>query len=696
MAFPTTIITPTNVFNEDGVHARLDPATYDIPFAPDHIDLPGASGDYVSTPDSAQLSITGDIDIRAKVTPDDWTPSATQYIAGKWNSNGTLRDYILSLRDTGALAIDWYDSGGTARSLVSDVPSLSGTLWVRVSLDVDNGASDADARFYTSTDGATWTQSGATKSLGATSSIRDTAAACVIGARDGDGTLAFAGKIYRAQIYDGIAGTLVADFNPTEWTVGSSTYTDDQGNVWTLQGNATVGDFGGTVKTSHSRVFARAGTAVQTDANRVVQPAVSVANVDLPGASGDSVSTPDSAALSITGDLDVRCKVAVDDWTPVAGSSFMSQYDTANQRSWQFGLNTNGTLTTFLSTNGTSAQGTPSSSVATGFADGTAHWIRMTRTASSGDVAFYTSEDNVTWTQLGDSTAAIELGAYSASASANTNGQIYAAQIRDGIGGAVVANVDFTDASGFDPSLATYTDPQGNVWTFNGNAAATATNLLRDSHYQSDRTRTLKLEGAATNQITYSQEFDNAAWTNYGTIVVTANDAVAPDGSMTADKLDDTDGSSYSARMEDITVLNDSTTWCASVYVKKRSGGSVVNLVMNFRNGSGLSKSVNLDPSDGSVATPDGAPSYGATDEGDYWRLWMSTANDSSGNTVLRVRCHPAVGSSVDVVDGTDTGYAHFWGAQAENTAFPTSYIPTSGASASRVAERTRRTGRTC
>ena len=40
--------------------------------------LPGLSGNYLSTPDTAATSVTGDIDIRVKVALDDWTPSATQ------------------------------------------------------------------------------------------------------------------------------------------------------------------------------------------------------------------------------------------------------------------------------------------------------------------------------------------------------------------------------------------------------------------------------------------------------------------------------------------------------------------------------------------------------------------------------------------------------------------------------------------
>jgi len=36
--------------------------------------LPGTNGNYVSTPDAAPLDITGDIDIRVRISLDDWMP----------------------------------------------------------------------------------------------------------------------------------------------------------------------------------------------------------------------------------------------------------------------------------------------------------------------------------------------------------------------------------------------------------------------------------------------------------------------------------------------------------------------------------------------------------------------------------------------------------------------------------------------
>ncbi|HYH48309.1 MAG TPA: hypothetical protein VEG38_02060, partial [Acidimicrobiia bacterium] len=56
--------------------------------------LPGANGNYASTPDSAGNSITGDIDIRAKLSMADWTPTAQVVVVAKAGSTGT-RSYSL-------------------------------------------------------------------------------------------------------------------------------------------------------------------------------------------------------------------------------------------------------------------------------------------------------------------------------------------------------------------------------------------------------------------------------------------------------------------------------------------------------------------------------------------------------------------------------------------------------------------------
>ena len=94
----------------------------------------------------------------------------------------------------------------------------------------------------------------------------------------------------------------------------------------------------------------------------------------------------------------------------------------------------------------------------------------------------------------------------------------------------------------------------------------------------------LLVEPGATNLLTYSQQFDNAAWTKdaLGTgsaPVVTPNDAVAPDGTTTADLVvfDRGAGNTSDDRSilsQTVTVVN-ATTYNGSIFIKAGSGGDV-------------------------------------------------------------------------------------------------------------------------
>lgn len=201
------------------------------------LSLPGSSGNYANTPDAAALDITGDIDIRAKIAPDDWTPAANQRIVAKHVATGNQRSYLFSLLTTGALSLSWWTDGSTMVTTTSsaNLSSLTnGTRkWVRATLDVDNGASNAAANFYTSDDGVTWTQLGTTQLTGATTSIFASTSTLELGSRDGGTDGLFAGKIYEAVVMNGIAGSEVA--HPVATLSG---ITDATGRVWTVQGTA--------------------------------------------------------------------------------------------------------------------------------------------------------------------------------------------------------------------------------------------------------------------------------------------------------------------------------------------------------------------------------------------------------------------------------------------------------------------------
>ncbi len=109
-----------------------------------------STGGYANAPDSANLSITGDIDLRADIFLKNWR--ATYSIPSIYK----ISSYRLVV-DKGFLKIWWqYDSNSAhtleAQSTVQIPMYKPGRLSVRATLDVDNGASGWTARFYTSTD----------------------------------------------------------------------------------------------------------------------------------------------------------------------------------------------------------------------------------------------------------------------------------------------------------------------------------------------------------------------------------------------------------------------------------------------------------------------------------------------------------------------------------------------------------------
>ena len=217
-----------------------------------YLDLPGAITDYASTPDSAALDITGDIDLRALIAPDDWTIAAgTNVVMGKWNATANQRSFLFLVVNSGKLYFSWSKDGtATAGQLISvssteAVSFTDGTAhWVRVTLDVDNGLNATVVNFYTSDDGTTWTQLGSTiTGSDLPSNIFSSTAVLKLGESEVDAGSEFylAGQIYKAQVYNGIGGTLAAEFTGADALLSAATVTSSAtGEVYTLAGSASI------------------------------------------------------------------------------------------------------------------------------------------------------------------------------------------------------------------------------------------------------------------------------------------------------------------------------------------------------------------------------------------------------------------------------------------------------------------------
>jgi hypothetical protein len=244
-AYDTADNTTSAVFDADFASQTADAlaftATSDMGIKADGLVLKGISGQYASTPDSAALSITGDIDIQAKVALGTWTPAADMCLVAKEQTTGT-RCYRLNVSSTGRLTIVHSPDGPTALTGTSTVVTGladGATKWVRVTLDVDDGSGNRVYNFYLSDDGAIWTQLGATVTTAGTTSLNDTAAPLEIGSRNLGVNTLVNGTVYRAIVKDGIDGATVFDADFDAQALETTSFTESSSNAATVTINGT-------------------------------------------------------------------------------------------------------------------------------------------------------------------------------------------------------------------------------------------------------------------------------------------------------------------------------------------------------------------------------------------------------------------------------------------------------------------------
>lgn len=220
------------------------------------IALPGLDGSYLSTPDASSLDITGDIDIRLEITPVSWRPYSVEgtdtVLAAKWRfTDANQRSWLLVLLSDGRLQLRT-TTDGTLTTLITTpstvaVPAASGRLAVRVTLDVDNGASGNTVVFYTAPDiDGTWTQLGSSVVNSGTTSIFNSTADVAIGTTHGGASLgtgeALAGHVHAFELRNGINGAVRTRVNATGHEPEDRTLAATDGRTWTLYQSAAFTD----------------------------------------------------------------------------------------------------------------------------------------------------------------------------------------------------------------------------------------------------------------------------------------------------------------------------------------------------------------------------------------------------------------------------------------------------------------------
>lgn len=200
----------------------------------------------------------------------------------------------------------------------------------------------------------------------------------------------------------------------------------------------------------------------------------------------------------------------------------------------------------------------------------------------------------------------------------------------------------------------------------------------------------LLIEESRTNLATYSENFDNAAWTKTRA-TINSNVIVAPDGTLTADKLvEDTQTGAHHTNKGSYSFIV-STTYCLSVYVKaaERSNGTLGlgNVTALF--GTGGNALAHYDLIAGTcVISSSNASSAGIQNISNGWfRVWLVATCTTAGSDTYFATFLRNGTATTTAYTGDGTSGLYLWGAQLEVGAFPTSYIPTVASTVTRAAD---------
>jgi hypothetical protein len=176
------------------------------------------------------------------------------------------------------------------------------------------------------------------------------------------------------------------------------------------------------------------------------------------------------------------------------------------------------------------------------------------------------------------------------------------------------------------------------------------------------------IQTAVTNLLLRSEEFDDASWGKFQS-TITADTVIAPDGTLTADKLVENTATTTHILTDD-SAATAGATYTFSVFFK-----AAERTFAQLRCGATSQFSAIINLSTGEVTSVVGSTTSSVISVGNgWWRFSISFAADT---TPLSVRIGVAINSTTTNYTGDGTSGIYLWGAQLEQASTVGEYIPT-------------------